>query len=183
MEAERTERWPYSDKHAEGRLGKWRVILLATQTAKAFHPAQLRFLNRGQLSMKRFLLLFLLNVLPVFGQSNTGELRLSVTDPSGLGAKSSVELVCEANQFQQSFETDDSGNLVAKRLPFGVYRLRVQRSGFAEFTDSVEIRSAIPLALAAKLSIAASSTSVVVKDSDTLIDPYRRERYTASGRT
>src|SRR5277367_5445116 len=134
--------------------------------------ARLQFLNRGQSSMKRFLLLCLVSISPLFGQSNTGELRLSVTDPSGLGAKSSVELVCEANQFQQSFETDDSGNLVAKRLPFGVYRLRVQRSGFAEFTDSVEIRSAIPQAFAAKLSIASPNTSVVVKDSDTLIDPY-----------
>src|SRR5277367_111912 len=123
--------------------------------------------------MKRFLLIFLVSALPVFGQSNTGELRLSVADPSGLGVKSSVELVCEANQFQQSFETDDNGNLVAKRLAFGVYRLRVERSGFAVFTDSVEIRSAIPFAFAAKLSIAAPTTSVVVKDSDTLIDPYR----------
>jgi hypothetical protein len=123
--------------------------------------------------MKRFLLLFLVSVLPVFGQSNTGELRLSVTDPSGLGVKSSVELVCEANQFQGNYETDDSGNLVAKRLAFGVYRLRVERSGFAVFTDSLEIRSAIPFTFAAKLSIAAPTTSVVVKDSDTLIDPYR----------
>jgi hypothetical protein len=123
--------------------------------------------------MKRFLLLFLVSVLPVLGQSNTGELRLSVTDPSGLGVKSSVELVCEANQFQGSYETDDSGNLVAKRLAFGVYRLRVERSGFAVLTDSIEIRSAIPFAFAAKLSIAAPITSVVVKDSDTLIDPYR----------
>jgi hypothetical protein len=123
--------------------------------------------------MRRFLLLFLISGFPLFGQSNTGELRLSVIDPSGLGVKSSVELVCEANQFQQSFETDDGGNLVAKRMPFGVYRLRVERSGFAVFTDSVEIRSAIPFAFAAKLSIAASSASVVVKDSDTLIDPYR----------
>jgi hypothetical protein len=70
--------------------------------------------------MRRFLLLFLISGFPLFGQSNTGELRLSVIDPSGLGVKSSVELVCEANQFQQSFETDDGGNLVAKRLPFGV---------------------------------------------------------------
>jgi hypothetical protein len=123
--------------------------------------------------MKRFLLLFLVSVLPVLGQSNTGELRLSVTDPSGLGVRSSVELVCEANQFQGSYETDDSGNFVAKRLAFGVYRLRVERSGFAVFTDSIEIRSAIPFAFAAKLSIAAPTTSVVVKDSDTLIDPYR----------
>jgi hypothetical protein len=123
--------------------------------------------------MKRFVLLFLVSALPVFGQSNTGELRLSVTDPSGLGVRSSVELVCEANQFQGSYETDDSGNLVAKRLAFGVYRLRVERSGFAVLTDSMEIRSAIPFALAVKLTIAAPTTSVVVKDSDTLIDPYR----------
>ena len=88
-----------------------------------------------------------------------------MTDPSGLGVKSSVELVCEANQFQQNYETDDNGNLVPKRLAFGVYRLRVEHSGFAVFTDSIEIRSAIPFAFAAKLSIAAPTTSVVVKDS------------------
>jgi hypothetical protein len=123
--------------------------------------------------MKRFLLFFLISGYPLFGQSDTGELRLSVTDISGLGVKSSIELVCEANQFQQSFETDEGGNLVAKRLPFGVYGLRVERSGFAVFTGSIEIRSAIPFAFTAKLSIAASSTAVVVKDSDTLIDPYR----------
>jgi hypothetical protein len=127
--------------------------------------------------MKRILLILAIGLFPVFGgvsgQSNTGELRLTVTDPSGLAARSSVELVCQANQFQQSFETDDAGNLVAKGLPFGVYRLRIEHSGFAVFTESVQIRSAIPLTFTAKLSIASASSSVVVKDSDTLIDPYR----------
>src|SRR5579862_1831551 len=123
--------------------------------------------------MKRFLFLFLVSGTSLFAQSNTGELRLSVTDPSGLGAKSSVELVSEANQFREVFETDDAGNLLAKRLPFGVYRLRVEHSGFAPFTGSFEIRSAAPLTFTAKLNIAAASDTVVVKDSDTLIDPYR----------
>ncbi|MGC2283826.1 MAG: TonB-dependent receptor [Candidatus Acidiferrum sp.] len=95
-----------------------------------------------------------------------------MTDPSGLGVKSWVELVCEANQFQENFDTDDNGNLVAKRLPFGVYQLRVNHPGFAEFSHSIEIRSEIPLAFTAKLSIAIANSSVVVKDSDTLIDPY-----------
>jgi outer membrane cobalamin receptor len=122
--------------------------------------------------MKRFLLLFLLTACLLPAQSNTGELRLSVTDPSGLGVKSSVELVCEANQFQENFVTDDNGNLAAKRLPFGVYQLRVEHPGFAEFSHSVEIRSEIPLAFTAKLSIATANSSVVVKESDTLIDPY-----------
>ncbi len=123
--------------------------------------------------MKRFVVLFLLWAAPVFAQSNTGEMRLSVTDPSGLGVKGAVELICQANQFQESFATDDTGNLVAKRLPFGVYEIRIERPGFAAFMDSIQIRSAIPLAYTAKLTIATANSSVVVKDSDTLIDPYR----------
>src|SRR5580692_3858291 len=123
--------------------------------------------------MRRALFFLFIGVLPLFGQSNTGELRLSVTDPSGLGTKSSVELVSKANQFQGTFETDEAGNLSAKRLPFGVYRLRVEHSGFVPFTGSLQIRSAIPLSFTAKLSIAAATDTVVVKDSDTLIDPYR----------
>jgi len=38
----------------------------------------------------------LLWTLPILAQSFTGELRLTVTDPSGLGLKSTVELVSEA---------------------------------------------------------------------------------------
>jgi outer membrane cobalamin receptor len=123
----------------------------------------------------RSLALFLLfaAAAPVFGQSNSGELRIRVTDPSGLAVRSSVELVCEANQFRKSYATDDAGDVTAKRLPFGVYQVRIEHSGFAEFSDSVEVRSAVPLEYTAKLSIAATNTSVVVNDSETLIDPHR----------
>jgi outer membrane cobalamin receptor len=123
----------------------------------------------------RPLALFLLfaAAAPVFGQSNSGELRIRVTDPSGLAVRSSVELVCEANQFRKSYATDDAGDVTAKRLPFGVYQVRIEHSGFAEFSDSVEVRSAVPLEYTAKLSIAAANTSVVVNDSETLIDPHR----------
>jgi len=66
--------------------------------------------------------LFVLLCAPaLFAQSNTGELHLRVTDPAGLGLKSLVELVSEANHYQQSFLTDVSGTLVVKRLPFGRY--------------------------------------------------------------
>jgi outer membrane cobalamin receptor len=122
--------------------------------------------------MKKFLFLFAFAVLPLFAQSNTGELRLSVKDPTGLGVKSSVELVCKANQFQQNFITDDAGNLTAKRLPFGLYRVHIQHAGFADFNETLEIRSAIPKEFITKLALAGSKDSVLVKDSDTLIDPY-----------
>ena len=49
-------------------------------------------------------------------QSNSGELRLKVTDPSGLGVRSEVVLVSEASEFHKTLSTDDSGELTVKRL-------------------------------------------------------------------
>ena len=109
----------------------------------------------------------------VLAQSNSGELRLKVTDPAGLGVKSAVQLVSEVNQVRKTLATDEAGNLVAKLLPFGVYRLEVQHEGFAPFSASIEIRSAIPAEYHVTLRIAPMSTSVTVNDADTLIDPHR----------
>ena len=122
--------------------------------------------------MKRIVIV-LLCALPLFAQSKSGELRLRVTDPAGLGLKSSVELVSESNQFRQTFRTDDTGALDAQRLPFGMYRLQVTREGFASVSQSLEIRSAIPRELTIKLSVAGVNTSVNVSDQQTLIDPDR----------
>lgn len=130
-------------------------------------------LRRLTPEMKRFLILFFFWTLALRGQSNTGELRLKITDPAGLGVQSTVELVSEANQFRQTFRTDDAGDFIAKRLPFGVYGIRVQREGFALFSDSLEIRSAMPAEYHVTLNVAAVNTSVVVNDADTLIDPHR----------
>jgi len=87
--------------------------------------------------------------------------------------KSAVEVVSEANQFQKTLTTDGAGELVVKRIPFGVYRVQIDHPGFAEFRDSIEVRSAVALDYTAKLSIAAANTSVLVNDADTLIDPHR----------
>jgi outer membrane cobalamin receptor len=119
------------------------------------------------------LALIFLCASPLLAQSNTGELRIRVTDPSGLGVKSAVELVSEANKFQKTLTTDGAGDLVVKRIPFGVYRVQINHPGFAEFRDSIEVRSAVALDYTAKLSIAAANTSVLVNDADTLIDPHR----------
>jgi hypothetical protein len=117
-------------------------------------------------------LILILWAVSLCAQSNSGELRLKVTDPTGLGVKSSVQLVSEGNQVRKTLVTDETGNLTAKLLPFGVYRLEVQREGFASFSDSIEIRSAIPAEYHVILRIAPMSTSVTVNDAATLIDPY-----------
>ena len=125
-----------------------------------------------QSGMKRLLILLLWATV-AFAQSNTGELRLTVKDPSGLGIESTVQLVSEANQYQETFNTDSAGTLDAKRLPFGVYTVQVQRPGFANVSASIEIHSAIPVESTIQLSVAPVNESVKVTDSDTLVDPSR----------
>jgi len=112
----------------------------------------------------------LLLALGQFSQSNTGELRLTVTDTAGLPLPGDVELVSDANRLHQTFNTDTHGQLVAKRLPFGVYRVAVVRAGFAGFAGLVEIRSALPIDYPVVLRLAAIRTQVTVSAADTLLD-------------
>ena len=124
--------------------------------------------------MKRTLLIaVLLWTFLMFSQSNTGELRLTVTDPSGLGVKGSVELVSEANQYRNVLSTDDKGYVDFERLPYGIYQVRIEAPGFAKVSEAVEIRSALPVDRAIRLKVASVSESVNVSASATLIDPYR----------
>src|SRR6202161_4651567 len=111
--------------------------------------------------------------LPLLAQSDTGALRLTVTDPAGLGLKCSVELVSQGNEYRQTFTTDDQGNLDAKRLPYGIYQVQIQAQGFALDSESIEIRSALPLDRTIRLKVASVSESANVCASRTLVDPYR----------
>jgi len=116
----------------------------------------------------------LLWALPMLSQSYTGELRLTVSDPSGLAVKSGrVELISQGNEYQHTFTTDGQGYLDAKRLPYGIYEVKIQAQGFAENFESVEIRSALPLDRTIRLKVASVSESANVTASVTLIDPYR----------
>jgi hypothetical protein len=123
--------------------------------------------------ISRYIAVFLLLSLTALAQSFTGELRLTVTDPSGLGLKSTVELVSQANQYRYTFTTGDQGNLDAKRLPYGIYQVQIQAPAFAQLSQSVEIRSALPLGLTIRLKVKSVSESLNVTASATLVDPYR----------
>jgi hypothetical protein len=119
------------------------------------------------------LAIFLLCALPLRAQSNTGELRLKVTDPDGLAIKASAQLASDANEFHRTYVTDDAGALTARSLPFGRYRLKVEHEGFSPFDGVIQIRSALPTEYRVKLSIAALSTAVNVTAENTLLDPDR----------
>jgi hypothetical protein len=115
--------------------------------------------------------LCLLAALPLLAQSNKGELRLKVTDAAGLGIGASVEISSDANEYRNALTTNDQGELDIQRLPFGIYRLDISRPGFADISDLVQIRSAIPKDYAVQLKVSSVAESVTVKDTDTLINP------------
>ena len=121
--------------------------------------------------MKRFAAVFFFCALPLFCQSNSGELHLKVTDPSGLGVKTTVQIISEANQYRNTLETSDQGSLDVQRLPFGIYRLQIGQPGFATASESVEIRSSIPTEYTIQLKLSPVNESVTVGAADTLIDP------------
>lgn len=108
-----------------------------------------------------------------FAQTETGEVRLTVTDTGGLPVEASVELVSQVNQYDRKFDVDSSGRLAVPRLPFGLYTVLVQSGGLAPSSELLEIRSAIPKDLSVVLSIAAAQTEVTVHSNLTLIDPHR----------
>ena len=88
--------------------------------------------------------LLLLGCGLLWGQVDTGELRLSVRDSTGLALPSSGTLVSAASQTRREFRTDDAGRFTFQHLTFGMYRLTVEHAGFARSSSLVEIRSAVP---------------------------------------
>ena len=121
--------------------------------------------------MRKLVALFFACALPVWCQTNSGELRLKVTDPSGVGVKTTVRIVSAGNQYRNNLNTNDSGDLDVRRLPYGLYQLEIEQPGFAAVSESVEIRSSLPTEYKVHLSLPIVNQSVTVNATDTLIDP------------
>jgi hypothetical protein len=100
--------------------------------------------------------------LALFGQTNSGELRLKITDPSGLAVKAPIQIICEANQYRRTLSTDDQGTLTLQHLPYGMYQLQINLPGFSEVSQSVDVHSSLPTEYWIQLKVAAHSESVTV---------------------
>ena len=87
-------------------------------------------------------------------QVERGEIRLTVTDQTGLPLVAAGTLTSEAPQLLRSFATDANGRFALQDLPFGVFRLIVERSGFLPASTVVEVRTAVPRTLTIQLSLA-----------------------------
>lgn len=107
-----------------------------------------------------------------WGQVDTGELRLAVSDATGLALPSSGVLVSEASQTRREFKTDETGRFTFQHLPFGIYRLSVEHAGFSASSALIEIRSGVPREFRVELKVQAAASELVVTDAATLIDPH-----------
>src|ERR1039457_3625614 len=121
--------------------------------------------------MKRLSAILMLFPSPLFCQSNRGELRLKVTDPAGLGVRTTVQIISKANQYRNTLSTSDQGSLVVQRLPYGIYELEIRQQGFGAASESVDIHSSIPTEYTIHLKLSSVNESVTVTAPDTLIDP------------
>ena len=127
---------------------------------------------RSSILKRRMAAVWLGLALPAVAQVNTGELRLRVTDPAGLGLKASVAVSSEADHYRNTVTTSDAGEVELKTLAYGIYLVRVEKPGFAAVAETVEVRSALPVERAIRLAVEPVKTLVEVSSAP-LIDPNR----------
>jgi len=115
-------------------------------------------------------LLLMIVTAAAWSQVNRGELPFSVADPSGAGLRARIQLDSQASHFHQSLETNATGHVTLAMLPFGIYRLTVDRSGFASYHSTIDLHTAIPQDRRVQLAVAGVETQIRVNDVDTSID-------------
>ena len=113
----------------------------------------------------------LLGPLSGVAQVMDGRLEVSVRDPSGRAVAARLELTGGSPHFSAEMTASDTGEAVLRRLPPGVYELRVRHDGFADYVARVEIRSAVPHSIEVQLALRTVETEAIVEAALPLLDP------------
>jgi hypothetical protein len=133
--------------------------------------------------MKRILalgvigLFLILSGQSAFAQSlgNAGTIDGTILDPAGAAvARATVTIHNAVTGYRQATTTSSEGIFRFSNIPPNPYHLEVSAPGFAVFAQDISIRSAVPIQVNAKLSLAGAQASVTVeaKGADMLeVDP------------
>jgi len=113
------------------------------------------------------LAIFCLILAVISGSAQTtGSSSLSgvVSDPSGAVVPgATVEIRNPVSELTRSTITDGAGKFSFPNVPFNPYHLSVTVSGFAPYSQDVDVRSAVPMSLKITLKISSSAESVTVQ--------------------
>ncbi|MGB7283673.1 MAG: carboxypeptidase-like regulatory domain-containing protein, partial [Candidatus Acidiferrum sp.] len=110
-------------------------------------------------------LVFLFSGATCWGQGgNSGSIEGVVKDSSGaVVANATVEISDPVSGYERKIATGSDGSFQFTNVPFNSYHTVVTATGFAAYTEDVNVRSGVPVAVPITLKIGAATTSVTVE--------------------
>ena len=88
----------------------------------------------------------------------------AVADPSGgVVPNATVEIRNPVSGFSRTATTDAAGHFVIPNVPFNPYHVTITAQGFTPYVQDVELRSTVPVNIAATLKVSSSSENVTVE--------------------
>jgi hypothetical protein len=121
----------------------------------------------------RFVFLTVFLSVPVFAQSApTTTLSGVVSDPSGSAVpKATVDLTNTATSWARHTTTDNQGRFLFSNAQPGSYDLQVESAGFSKLLQQgIRLDADVPASLRLTLSVAAATTSIVVREDAPMVD-------------
>lgn len=100
--------------------------------------------------------------LTLMAQQPTGEIRVEVKDSSAASVEATGYLEGLTTGVRTSFRTDANGGHTLRNLPFGQYRIRVSKDGFATYSALITLDSATPVNQSIRLAIGTASYAVSI---------------------
>ena len=109
---------------------------------------------------------------PVQAAGNAGTVSGIVTDPTGaVIANASVTLASPISHFSHTTTSDASGAWTITNIPFNTYRLTITANTMAPSSQTVDVRSFVPVALTIAMQVAAANTTInVTSDNSDIIE-------------
>ncbi|HKM90656.1 MAG TPA: TonB-dependent receptor [Candidatus Acidoferrales bacterium] len=103
---------------------------------------------------------------PAWAQAgNSGTIEGTVKDPTGATVPgAAVEIANPVSEYRRAVTTGQDGSFRFTNVPFNPYHLTVKATGFAAYTQDVDVRSGVPLTVAIALKLATASSTVVVEE-------------------
>src|SRR5712691_7627954 len=95
---------------------------------------------------------------------NSGSIEGVVKDPSGgVVAGATVEISYAVSGFHREATTGSDGSFHFSNVPFNPYHLTVTATGFNSYSQDVDVRSSVPVAVQISLNIGTASASITVE--------------------
>jgi hypothetical protein len=120
-------------------------------------------LRRGIFAAVAIVILFSTSGLWAQSAGSAGTIYGTVTDTTGaIVPGATVTIANPVSGYSRSITSDQEGHYQFVNLPFNPYHLAISMTGFAAYSQDVQVRSTVPVTLKNALGVGASSTVVDV---------------------